>query len=197
MRSGNDENAGRRRDEIAAAAVDVLADKGLRGLTHRAVDAAAGLGQGAVNYHAPNRSALLHLALGHIFAQYFEVAASTFGDLVRLESSTVDVVVTKIADFVERATSGPAADRVIARHIMLGEAQHDSEIRGLFDLQRAAFVAFAEGLVEAIEPGGPPATAEMLVVMIEGLLQRQVLVGTPLPRPVVETMVRALLPDER
>ena len=38
-----------RKDALAAAAVTVLADRGSRGLTHRAVDAAAGLKPGAVN----------------------------------------------------------------------------------------------------------------------------------------------------
>ncbi|OZC51539.1 hypothetical protein CH294_04315 [Rhodococcus sp. 14-2483-1-1] len=183
----------RRRDEIATAAIDVLATKGFRGLTHRAVDEAAGLGPGSVNYHAPTRSRLLHLALGQLFARDFEIAGATFGSLVDVKPLTVDVVVTRIVDFIQAMTTGDAAKRVIARAIMLGEAQHDREVRELFDTQRGAFVTFAQWIVASLDSEDPQAEAETLVVMIEGLIQRQVLIGSRLPRSLVEQMLRTIV----
>lgn len=49
----------RRRIEIADAALAVLAAEGSRGLTHRAVDEAAGLPSGSTSNHFRTRSALL------------------------------------------------------------------------------------------------------------------------------------------
>ncbi|CCQ17932.1 Regulatory protein TetR [Rhodococcus sp. AW25M09] len=189
----DDESRVRRRDEIATAAIEVLATKGFRGLTHRAVDAAAGLGPGSVNYHAPTRSRLLHLALGELFARDFEIAGATFGSLVDTKPLGVDIVVARIADFIEAMTTGDAAKRVIARSIMLGEAQHDREVRELFDTQRSTFVTFTQWIVASLDSQDPQAVAETLVVMIEGLIQRQVLIGLPLARPFVEQMLRTIV----
>lgn len=191
--SKDDESRVRRRDEIATAAIEVLATQGLRGLTHRAVDAAAGLGPGSVNYHAPTRSRLLHLALGQLFVRDFEVAGATFGTLVDVKPLTVDVVISHIIDFIDAMTSADAVKRVIARHIMLGEAQHDDEIRELFDSQRAAFVTYTQWIVASLDSEDPPSDAETLVVMIEGLVQRQVLIGSRLSPTFIEQMLRKII----
>jgi DNA-binding transcriptional regulator YbjK len=47
-----------RRDELADAAIRVLAREGARGLTHRAVDTAAGLAEGTCSYYFRTRAAL-------------------------------------------------------------------------------------------------------------------------------------------
>ncbi|WP_326687848.1 MULTISPECIES: TetR family transcriptional regulator [unclassified Streptomyces] len=49
-----------RRDRLRDAAVEVLAEAGGRGLTHRAVDAAAGVPPGTAKNYFPTRDALLH-----------------------------------------------------------------------------------------------------------------------------------------
>ena len=51
---------------MADAAIAVLADHGGRGLTHRAVDQAAGLPPGTTSNYARTREALLTLALTRI-----------------------------------------------------------------------------------------------------------------------------------
>ena len=52
-----------RRTEIADAAISTLARDGMRGLTHRAVDRAAGLPDGSVSYYFRTRRALLQATL--------------------------------------------------------------------------------------------------------------------------------------
>ncbi|HEY1174567.1 MAG TPA: TetR family transcriptional regulator, partial [Phytomonospora sp.] len=52
-----------RRGLVADAAIALLADKGTRGLTHRAVDEQAGLPQGSTSYYFRSREALLKGAL--------------------------------------------------------------------------------------------------------------------------------------
>ena len=48
-----------RRTEIADAAITALATRGMRGLTHRAVDQTAGLPEGSSSYYYRTRQALL------------------------------------------------------------------------------------------------------------------------------------------
>src|SRR6266702_3933391 len=48
-----------RQTDIADAAIATLARDGMRGLTHRAVDRAAGLPEGSVSYYFRTRQALL------------------------------------------------------------------------------------------------------------------------------------------
>lgn len=48
-----------RRTDILDAALRVLAGDGMRGLTHRAVDGAAGIAQGSTSYYFRSRSALV------------------------------------------------------------------------------------------------------------------------------------------
>lgn len=61
QRQGEARGEGRadRRTVLADAAIGVLADAGVRGLTHRAVDAAAGLPVGTTSAYLRTRQALL------------------------------------------------------------------------------------------------------------------------------------------
>ncbi|NUP52351.1 MAG: TetR family transcriptional regulator, partial [Catenulispora sp.] len=65
-----------RPDLIGDTAIALLAERGLRGLTHRAVDEAAGLPPGSTSNHARTRSALLE---------------TTFARLCRLEAEVFEV----------------------------------------------------------------------------------------------------------
>jgi AcrR family transcriptional regulator len=57
---------GERRDDLADAAIGVLAREGLRGLTHRAVDGAAGLAEGTSSYYFRTRAALLQACVDRL-----------------------------------------------------------------------------------------------------------------------------------
>jgi AcrR family transcriptional regulator len=51
---------------IGDAAIGLIAENGMRGLTHRAVDAAAGLPSGSTSYYASTRAALLELVMARM-----------------------------------------------------------------------------------------------------------------------------------
>lgn len=172
--SGKPGRSGDRRSVIAEAAVRVLAERGPRGFTHRAVDEAVGLGAGAVNYHAPNRGALLSLALEEVFRGDLEVAVRHFSLTDWSEPHVVDAIV----GFVTQMCDEPHRARVVARHHLLGEGLYRPELKVVFDGQRAAFVAL---VVHGLTASGRPATvasAELLAMSIDSLLARQVIIGT-------------------
>ena len=167
-----------RRLLIAEAAVRVLAERGPRGFTHRAVDEATGLGAGAVNYHAPNRATLLALALDEVFRRDLEVAARHFA----LQSWEHEAVVGALVGFVREMCSDAHRGRVMARHHLLGEGLVRPELKAAFDSQLGAFVALvASKMAEAGYPA-TVASAELFAMSVDGLLSRQVVIGSePLP----------------
>lgn len=55
-----------RRTQLLDAALAVVADKGMKGLTHRAVDAAAGLAEGTTSNYYRNRNALVEAVLERV-----------------------------------------------------------------------------------------------------------------------------------
>ncbi|MFJ1591794.1 TetR/AcrR family transcriptional regulator [Kitasatospora albolonga] len=59
-----------RRDRLRDAAVAVLAEEGGRGLTHRAVDRAAGVPDGTTKNYFPTRDAVLRAVAGRCLEQY-------------------------------------------------------------------------------------------------------------------------------
>ncbi|MFC7648743.1 TetR/AcrR family transcriptional regulator [Streptosporangium lutulentum] len=67
-----------RAELIAETAVTLLAERGMRGLTHRAVDEAAGLPPGSTSNLARTRSALLELTLARLTEVESDVLASVF-----------------------------------------------------------------------------------------------------------------------
>ena len=57
-----------RRASILNAAIELLATRGLEGVTHRAVDEAAGLPPGSSTYYFPKKASLLVAASAHLAA---------------------------------------------------------------------------------------------------------------------------------
>jgi len=53
-----------RREVILNGVIELLATRGLEGVTHRAVDEIAGLPQGSSTYYFPKKAALLIAAAG-------------------------------------------------------------------------------------------------------------------------------------
>lgn len=167
-----------RKAALAAAAVDVLARYGPRGLTHRAVDTAAGLSAGAVNYHAPSRERLLELALDEVFERDMETAARHFA----LESWSRAAVIDAVVGFVDDMCEGDNRRRVIARHHLQGEALTHVQLRSTFDVQLGAFVQLVRDGMTAAGVPATTATAELFALSVDGLLRRQIMTGAaPLP----------------
>ncbi|MBF6338515.1 TetR family transcriptional regulator [Nocardia abscessus] len=181
-------DSARRRAEIAAAALRVLGDHGPRGLTHRAVDAAAQLPPGSVNYHAPTRQRLLEMASDELFAQDMAVAARHFHTPAASTPTLADLAV----NFVLEMTGPHARYRVLARHHLLAEARTNPELHRHFETARAAFVQLVRDRYE--EAGHPvdATAAEFCVTVIDGLVNRQIFFpDSALPATRIRTVVEA------
>ncbi|TDD30877.1 TetR/AcrR family transcriptional regulator [Actinomadura sp. KC06] len=114
-----------RRERLLDAAISVLGERGMRGLTHRAVDAAAGLPAGSASNHFRTRDALLDAVVERFAAReragWDEVAA-------RVCPTTPRELAQALAAFAQDAT-GPRRTLTLARYAILAEAGIQPSLR--------------------------------------------------------------------
>ncbi|WP_097956510.1 MULTISPECIES: TetR/AcrR family transcriptional regulator [Streptomyces] len=178
-----------RRDLIADTAIATVAAAGLRGLTHRAVDTAAGLPAGSTSYYFRTRSAL-------IGACYLRLAALTVTDVDRWEKKhgtlAPDSAAEALAALLHHWLT-TAHDRQLARFELSLEAARRPELRADLETAGRAARARAAALLTSLGAPDPAQAADLLVAWTDGLLYDR-LVGAPAtsrpaPDPVELTMV--------
>ncbi|MBE1498361.1 DNA-binding transcriptional regulator YbjK [Amycolatopsis lexingtonensis] len=145
-----------RLEVIADTAIEVIAADGMRGLTHRAVDRAAGLPAGSTSYYARTRAALLSLAFARI-VELDQVSASS-RDLAEL-----------IAGYAfEAITSGRT--RMLARYEFALEATRRPELRAEYDSGGALIRRRAAEVLAAAGSSDPVRHAGVVVDWMEGTI---------------------------
>lgn len=100
-----------RRRELADAGLRVLAASGARGLTHRAVDAEAGLPQGTASNYFRTRDALLG-ALGERILERFAPDETVVAEL-RSRAPGRELFIDYLRYIVERTTRQPELTRAL------------------------------------------------------------------------------------
>jgi DNA-binding transcriptional regulator YbjK len=109
---------GSRRDDLLDAAIEILGERGVRGLTHRAVDAAAGLPSGSTSNYFRTSDALL-IAVIDRFADRERAAVD---DLAAGLRPTGPVEVARLLAAAARASAGPYRTLALARYAILLES---------------------------------------------------------------------------
>ena len=146
--------------QVGDAAIAVLADQGARGLTHRAVDRAAGLPPGTTSNYARTRAALLTLALSRIaeldLAEGFAGVAG---------SGLADAVAQMVHGWI---TEPGQRQRFLARLELAFEATRRPELRAAYDEMGRAFRVQAGQLLAAAGSAHPERDAWTLIAWVEG-----------------------------
>ena len=166
-----------RRARIARAAIDIVAERGVDGLTHRAVATTAGVPLGSTTYHFRTLDDLLEVAL-HLAAQ------DNVERLQRWERS-----VPQDADFaVALAELVTGYLRQEARHNVV---EHDLYVAALHRPQlRAVSNAWDNALIELFGSRTDALTGRLLAGLFCGLLM-QAAVADPTPSAhAIETLFR-------
>jgi len=154
----------------ADAAIGVLADQGARGLTHRAVDQAAGFPPGTTSNYARTRAALLTLAL----ARMAELDAAEGGrEMAGPEMAGPGQAGPELADALatmlhRTITDGDARRRLLARLELALEASRRPELRAAYDEMGRPFRAEAARLLAARGSAEPDRDAWTLIAWLEG-----------------------------
>ncbi|WBB86160.1 TetR family transcriptional regulator [Micromonospora sp. WMMC264] len=155
-----------RRTLLADAGLRVLADAGARGLTHRAVDAEAGVPTGTTSNYFPSRAALLAGLAERIFDRIAPDPA-VLADLGRREPSLA-LMTDYLRDIVARTTREPGLTRALFELRL--EAARRPELRSaLGGVLRQGYADDVAHHLAAGLPGGAYEVA-LLHYAVDGLL---------------------------
>lgn len=163
---------GSRAELIADTALALLAERGMRGLTHRAVDEAAGLPPGSTSNHARTRAALLKAAVRRLAEREAQVLRP--GEMPHPDDAALDggadplpALADALALALHRSLT-QAPDLLIARYELALEATRRPELREFYDATGRRFREPLEALLTAVGSAEPRRHAQSLVAWCEG-----------------------------
>ncbi|WP_431876458.1 TetR/AcrR family transcriptional regulator [Micromonospora marina] len=191
---------------LADAAVRLLAAGGMRALTHRAVDAAAGVPPGTTSAYLRTRQALIEAVVQRLadldradLADHDLPTAPT-GPAPALGPDGLDHLAAGVADVLDRwLTAG--RDRTLARYACLLEATHRPELRPILHHGSVLRVQARE-LLSRAGAADPHRQGDQFVAFVDGLLFDRLVgagalsappPGTPASRDDLRAAVRTLL----
>jgi DNA-binding transcriptional regulator YbjK len=155
-----------RADLVADTALALLAERGMRGLTHRAVDETAGLPQGSTSNLARTRQTLLELAVRRLADREARVLALHEMPDPR---AGLPALVDALALATHRALTDHR-DLTLARYELALEATRRPELRAYFDATGARFRDQLTALVTAMGSTAPARHVLSLVAWADGLM---------------------------
>jgi DNA-binding transcriptional regulator YbjK len=172
-------------DLIADAALGLLAERGMRGLTHRAVDEAAGLPEGSTSNHARTRAALLQAAVRRLAVR--QARAMPAGGLPPAGDDGPAALLARVLH--QSVTEGRELTR--ARFELALEATRRPELREVYD---AAGLALREPLAAMLAAAGatdPDRQSRSLAAWCEGMMFYSVAGADAGDPPPTEEQLRA------
>ncbi|MFG2396448.1 TetR/AcrR family transcriptional regulator [Streptomyces lydicus] len=192
-RDGHAPSAASRPQLIADTALRLLAERGMRGLTHRAVDEAAGLPQGSTSNLARTRAALLEAAVGRLAER--EAAVLTPDELPRPQRDRPSGAETEAGPGAGAASGAGAAtggaevpalaealslalhrylthhrELLLARYELALEATRRPALREVYDRAGRAFREPVVAMLAAAGSAAPERHALSVVAWCDGVL---------------------------
>lgn len=116
---------GNRRDDLLDAAIDVLGGSGVHALTHRSVDAAAGVPSGSTSNHFRTRDALLDAVVERFSAR----ERAVWADLATRAYPTSPVALAEVMATMAHVATGPQRTLTLARYAILVQAGVQPSVR--------------------------------------------------------------------
>ena len=157
---------GPRAAQIGDTAIRLLAERGARGLTHRAVDLAARLPAGTTSNYARTRAALVELAL----ARMTELETADIAPRMAAGApADLDAFATLAAQIIHHSITA-ARTRMLARYELALEATRHPELRAVYDQAGQAYREGAAALLAAAGSADPGRHARMLTAWGEGIM---------------------------
>ncbi|MEU6880370.1 TetR family transcriptional regulator C-terminal domain-containing protein [Streptomyces sp. NPDC046712] len=180
-----------RRTLLADAALGVLADAGMRGLTHRAVDAAAKLPAGTTSAYYRTRSALLTALVRRLVeldqAELTAAAERTPGPRSAAElAHAIDALVAA-------RLTGEGRRRSLARYACAVESVRDPELREILIPRENPGRDTVRDFLAAQGVEDPEGRTLTLLACVDGLVFDRVVTGGSVAVEEVEGLVAAAL----
>jgi DNA-binding transcriptional regulator YbjK len=153
--------------QIGDTAIAILAERGMRCLTHRAVDHAAGLPPGTTSNYARTHAALVELALNRM------TDLETAGIATRLATGPApagpEQFAALAAGIIHHSVTA-ARSRMLARYELALEATRRPELRAIYDQAGQLYRDGASALLAAAGSADPDRQARMLTAWAEGIM---------------------------
>ncbi|MCX4986942.1 TetR/AcrR family transcriptional regulator [Streptomyces sp. NBC_00572] len=156
-----------RAERIGDAALDLLVERGMRGLTHRAVDERAGLPQGSTSNHARTRQALLETAVRRQVE--LESRVLTPDEMPGAGDAPPDALVDALSRALHRYLTDHRA-LLVSRYELALEATRRPELRAFFDSAGSVFHGPLVAMMSAAGSPEPERHALSLIAWSEGLM---------------------------
>lgn len=150
---------------VANSSLEVLATKGMRGLTHRAVDEAAGLAYGSTSNLARTREALLELALTRLA----EIETERFELFPAKDIGQGPKVLAEYGTRMVYALLHEHRMLTQARYELALEATRNQRLREIYDEVGVMPRRFVAELLAATGFGDVERRGNFLVSMVEGI----------------------------
>lgn len=181
-----------RAELIADTALALLAERGARGLTHRAVDEAAGLPLGATSHHARTRAALLEAAVCRLAEREPGPGLGERDGVGERSQGAAGDGVEGLASELARVMWRSVTDRAQltrARTELALEAGRRPELRAAYDFSGRHFREQVTAIMSGLGFPDPDRQARSLMAWCQGT-QFAVVAGTETEAPVMEEWLR-------
>jgi DNA-binding transcriptional regulator YbjK len=165
-----------RKARIVDAAIEVIAEHGVAGATHRLIAAAADVPLGSLTYHFTGLEDLRAQAFQR-HAERMSVIYAAHFDAVQTREQLVDA----ITDLIHGDAGADTHDWAIAYELYLA-ALRDPALRAVTETWMRTSRTVLERFVD-------PTTARGVDALIEGLVMHKVLSTSPLPREQIRSIV--------
>jgi len=158
-----------RKTLIADAAIAILGTQGARALTHRAVDAQAGLPAGSTSFYCRTKLDLLKLTLArHVALDLADLAADAAGDVPA--RWTLPDLLERLQHRLSDWLQAPKRVRLVARFELFLVASREPELAARLVPVRDQFMAATEAALRRCGLTDPAGRARMLVTVVDGHL---------------------------
>ncbi|GAC1530853.1 MAG: TetR/AcrR family transcriptional regulator [Marmoricola sp.] len=161
------------RERLLAAAVRVIGEYGIGGLTNRRVCAAAGVSPGSLTYHFATQNDLIREAVITFVAEESQRIHGIVDEL-RSSISTVEEAALAAQRAIEAIALGSAEIGVFEVYL---HAARDPELQGCARDCYAAYDDAARAIMAALDVPGDDARAAHLVAFISGSQLRRLATG--------------------
>lgn len=158
-----------RQAAIADAAIHLVATRGLRGLTHRAVDTEAGLPPGSTSYYLRTRAALLTACVNRMLARDLAAQPGTTDASPPPADDLAELIVGMVLRLVRER-----ADDQVARYELSLEASRQPELRDAIDQGGRQLRETLAGMLTALGIPDAERVAWPVAAMLDGLLYDRV-----------------------
>jgi AcrR family transcriptional regulator len=158
-----------RRDNLLDAAISLLGTGGVHALTHRAVDAAAGLSPGSASNHFRTRDALLKAVVERFAAR----ERANFEDIAIAVTPTTPAELAKVLAAAAHDATGPNRSLTLARYAILVEAAHRPALRAQLEATGARVTAWYANWMRQVGSTDPDRDTRIVANYVTGAVLHQ------------------------